>query len=221
MRTLVHLAILTAVAGMAPAPLAAQDHDFNISTRSDGPVRSCSDLQMTWDGQPAATSVDTLTATGSDLSVHAPKNGGVYVLGSPGRSDYSISACKAVARPMGRDASAALEKIRPAIAGKSVTRQRTGLRRLGRVLHRQCAREWKRRGRDDQRPGARGTDHGLDDGAGRQRSDPASSTSAGARRRRQSTGPSRMKGTTEPSSCTPRTVPSRSASRAIAGIPGR
>ena len=85
MRTLVHLAILTAVAGMAPAPLAAHDNDFNISTRTDGPVRSCSDLQMTWDGQPAVTSADTLTATGSDLSVHAPRNGGVYVLGSPGR----------------------------------------------------------------------------------------------------------------------------------------
>ena len=121
MRTLVHLAILTAVAGMAPAPLAAHDNDFNISTRTDGPVRSCSDLQMTWDGQPAATSADTLTATGSDLSVHAPRNGGVYVLGSPGRSDFSISACKAVARPIGRDATAALEKIRPAITGKSVT----------------------------------------------------------------------------------------------------
>ena len=34
MRTLIDLAILTAVAGTAPAPLAAQDHDFNISTRS-------------------------------------------------------------------------------------------------------------------------------------------------------------------------------------------
>ena len=121
MRTLVHLAILTAVAGMAPAPLAAHDNDFNISTRTDGPVRSCSDLQMTWDGQPAATSADTLTATGSDLSVHAPRNGGVYVLGSPGRSDFSISACKAVARPIGRDATAALEKTRPAITGKAVT----------------------------------------------------------------------------------------------------
>src|SRR6476620_329715 len=86
MRTLVHLAILTALAGTAPASLAAQDHDFNISTRTDGPVRSCSDLQMTWDGQPAATSVDTLTASGGELSVHAPKNGGIYILGTPGRS---------------------------------------------------------------------------------------------------------------------------------------
>jgi len=121
MRTLVHLAILTVVAGTAPASLAAHDHDFNISTRTDGPVRSCSDLQMTWDGRPAATSTDTLTATGSDLSVHAPNNGGVYILGSPGRSNFSISACKAVAKPMGSDATAALEKIRPAVTGTSVS----------------------------------------------------------------------------------------------------
>ena len=121
MRTLVHLAILTAVAGTAPASLAPRDHDFNISTTTDGPVRSCSDLHMTWDGQAAATSVDTLTATGSDLSVHAPKNGGVYILGTPSRSDFSIRACKAVAKPIGPDATAALEKIRPTIAGKSVT----------------------------------------------------------------------------------------------------
>src|SRR4051812_16509953 len=121
MRTLVHLAILTAIAGTAPARLAAHDRDFNISTRTDGPVRSCSDLHMTWDGQPAAVSADTLTATGSTLSVHAPNNGGVYILGSAGRSDFSISACKAVARPVGGDATAALAGIRPAVTGTTVS----------------------------------------------------------------------------------------------------
>ena len=118
MRTLVHLAILTAVAGTAPAPLAAHDRDFNVSVRSDGPVRSCSDLEMTWDGQPAATAVETLSSTGRDLSVHAPRNGGVYVLGSA-RSDFSISVCKGVAKPAS-EGTAALAKIRPSIAGSSV-----------------------------------------------------------------------------------------------------
>ena len=122
MRYLVHLATLTVGIGAAAATLAAHDHDFNISTRTDGPVRSCSDLDMTVDGQPAATSTETLTASGSELSVHAPKNGGVYILGSTGRSDFSISACKAVARPAGSsDAASALEKIHPSVNGKSVT----------------------------------------------------------------------------------------------------
>jgi hypothetical protein len=76
---------------------------------------------MTWDGQPAATAVDTLTATGRDLSVHAPRNSGVYILGSPGRSNFSISACKGVAKPSGSDATAALAKLRPSVSGKSVT----------------------------------------------------------------------------------------------------
>jgi hypothetical protein len=120
MRTLVHLAILTAVAGTAPAPLAAHNRDFNVSVRSDGPVRSCSDLEMTWDGQPAATAVDTLTAAGHDLSVHAPRNGGVYVFGTPGRSNFSISACKGVAKPKGDDATAALAKLRPSLAGPAL-----------------------------------------------------------------------------------------------------
>jgi hypothetical protein len=119
MRYLIHLAALTAV--IVAAPAAAHDHDFNISTRTEGPVRGCSDLQMNVDGQPAATSTETLRAAGTELSVHAPSNGGVYILGAAGRSDFSISACKAVARAAGPDATAALEKIRPSVTGTSVS----------------------------------------------------------------------------------------------------
>jgi hypothetical protein len=121
MRNLVHLAALTILAGSTPVPLAAHGQDFNISTRTDGPVRSCSDLEMTWDGQPAAIAVETLTAPGRDLSVHAPRNGGVYVLGTSGRSAFSISVCKGVAKPKGDDGTAALAKLHASIAGTSVT----------------------------------------------------------------------------------------------------
>lgn len=120
MRYLVHLAALTMLGGLAPSTLSAHDRDFNISTRSDGPVRSCGDLEMTWDGQPAATSVETLAAKGRDLSIRAPRNGGVYVFGASGRSGFAISACKGVAKPAGSDATAALATLRPALGGTSL-----------------------------------------------------------------------------------------------------
>ena len=121
MRYLVQMAALVAFAAMAPAPAAAHDHGVNVSTSSNGPVRSCSDLEMTFDGEPAATSIDQLTAAGGEtLSIQAPKNGGVYVYGSEGRSDFAIAACKAVARRAGTDATAALAQIRPAVTGRSV-----------------------------------------------------------------------------------------------------
>ena len=121
MRYLVQLAALTAFAGMAPATPAAHDHDVNISARTSGPVRSCSDLEMTFDGEPAATSVDQLTAAGEGtLSVHAPRNGGVFVLGSAGRRDFAITACKAVARQAGTEGTATLAEIHSAVTGRSV-----------------------------------------------------------------------------------------------------
>jgi hypothetical protein len=120
MRNLVCPAILILVVGIAPARISGHGHDFNISTRSDGPVRTCSDLEMTWDGQPAATAVDTLTANGHDLAVRAPRNGGVYILGASGRSNFSITACKGVAKPAGSDATASLAQLRPSLAGTSL-----------------------------------------------------------------------------------------------------
>jgi hypothetical protein len=121
MRHLVQIAILAIAAAMAPAPFDSHRPDLNISTQSHGPVRTCSDLEMTWDGQPAATAVETLTSTGRDLSVHAPRNGGVYILGASGRSNFSISACKGVAKSIGGDGTAALAKIHPSITGNSVS----------------------------------------------------------------------------------------------------
>ena len=121
MRFLVQLAALAAIAAGVPAAAATHTHGVNVSTSSNGPVRSCSDLEMTFDGEPAATSVDQLTdAGGGTLSIQAPNNGGVFVYGSAGRSDFAISACKGVARRAGSDATAALAQIRPAVAGHTV-----------------------------------------------------------------------------------------------------
>ena len=121
MRSLVQLAALAAFA-VAPLTAATHTHGVNVSTSSNGPVRSCSDLEMTFDGEPAATSVDQLTAGGGGtLSIQAPNNGGVFVYGSTGRSDFAISACKGVARRAGTEATAALAQIRPALNGRTVT----------------------------------------------------------------------------------------------------
>ena len=121
MRSLVQLAALAAIRGGPPAA-ATHTHGVNVSTSSNGPVRSCSDLEMTFDGEPAATSVDQLTAGGGGtLSIQAPNNGGVFVYGSAGRSDFAISACKGVARRAGTEATAALAQIRPALNGHTVT----------------------------------------------------------------------------------------------------
>jgi hypothetical protein len=70
---------------------------MNVSVRSDHDVRTCADLEVTFDGRPAVTAVDHLTApSGQKLTVHAARNGGVYVFGAA-RPDFAISACKAAA----------------------------------------------------------------------------------------------------------------------------
>src|SRR5690349_5685093 len=70
----------------APRPAAADG--MNVSVRSGETVRTCDDLDVTFDGRPAATAVDRLTAPGAQkLTVHASRNGGVYVFGGS-RSDF-------------------------------------------------------------------------------------------------------------------------------------
>jgi hypothetical protein len=122
MRSLVQLTLVAALATLGPATAASHTHGVTVSTTSNGPVRSCSDLEMTFDGEPAATAVDNLTAAGGGaLSIEAPNNGGVYVFGSAGRADFAISACKGVALRVGTEATAALAQIRPALNGRTVT----------------------------------------------------------------------------------------------------
>ncbi len=218
MRTLVYLAILTAVAGTAPAPLAAQDHDFNIHANR----RARPELQRPPDDVGRRAGRDVGRDTDGDrqrpVGARAEERRRLRP-GIPGRSDFSISACKAVARPIGRDATAALENPSSA-CGQVGQRQRTDsddwvvsfivdapangnveVETTNGPVHVEGIPVRRRRGPSTVRSGC--------------------STSAGARPRKRSTGPSRTKDTTATSNCTPRTVPSRSGCRAIAGIPGR
>src|SRR5919112_344726 len=85
---------------------------MQVSVRPGHEVRTCEDLEVTFDDRPAVTAVDHLTAPGAQkLTVHASRNGGVYVFGGA-RSDFAISACKAAAPGSGAGGADALDDVR-------------------------------------------------------------------------------------------------------------
>jgi hypothetical protein len=95
----------------------ASAHDMNVSVRSGHEARTCDDLEVTFDGQPAVTAVDRLTAPGTQkLSVQASRNGGVWVWGES-RQDFAISVCKAASRSR----AVSLEQIRGGLSGGTLT----------------------------------------------------------------------------------------------------
>jgi hypothetical protein len=94
--------------------------DMRVSVRPGHDVRTCEDLEVTFDDRPAVTTVDHLTAPGGQkLTVHASRSGGVYVFGGP-RSDFAISACKAAA-PGARGGASALDQVRASLSGGTLT----------------------------------------------------------------------------------------------------
>jgi hypothetical protein len=97
---------------------AAFADNMNVSVRPGHEVRTCDDLEVTFDGRPAVTAVDHLTAPGAQkLTVHASHNGGVYVFGGS-RTDFAISACKAAAPASG---AGALEQVHAGLNGGTLT----------------------------------------------------------------------------------------------------
>jgi hypothetical protein len=90
---------------------------MSVRTRSGADVRTCDDLEVTFDGRTAATAFDRLTAPGAQkLSVEAARNGGVYVRGAS-RPDFDISVCKAAAP----DRAGALDQVRAGVSGGTLT----------------------------------------------------------------------------------------------------
>jgi hypothetical protein len=115
---------IAAAALLASLPLvqrSALAHDMQVSVRPGHEVRTCEDLDVRFDGQPAVTAVDHLTAPGAQkLTVHASRNCGVYVAGGA-RPDFAISVCKAAA-PTSTDSSASsLEQVRATLSGGTLT----------------------------------------------------------------------------------------------------
>jgi hypothetical protein len=94
----------------------ASADDMQVSVRPGHEVRTCEDLEVTFDGRAAVTAVDRLTAPGGQkLTIQASRNGGVYVWGGS-RSDYAISVCKAAA-PEGSP----LEQVRGTLSGGTLS----------------------------------------------------------------------------------------------------
>ena len=115
MRYPIATAALLASLSLGQAPAFADD--MNVSVRSGHEVRTCGDLEVTFDGRPAVTAVDQLTAPAAQkLTVHGSRNGGVYILGET-RQDFSISVCKAAA---GGSASA-LDQVKASLSGGTLT----------------------------------------------------------------------------------------------------
>ena len=112
-------AVLLASLALVQRPAFGQD--MNVSVRSGHEVRTCEDLEVTFDDRPAVTAVDHLTAPGAQrLTVHASRNGGVYVFGGT-RQDFAISACKAAAPASAGGGASSLEQVRASLSGGTLT----------------------------------------------------------------------------------------------------
>lgn len=114
------IAAVALLASLALAVPSVSAEGLQVNVRSNGrEVRTCDDLEVTFDGRPAATAVDHLTAPGArKLTVRASRNGGVYVYGGS-RQDYAISVCKAAAPSAGGAGS--LDQVRASLSGGTLT----------------------------------------------------------------------------------------------------
>ena len=109
------LATAAALVSVSLAPHAASADGLRVSVRPGQEVRTCADLEVRFDGQPAATAAETLSAPGTQkLAVEAARNGGVYVWGGA-RADFGIQVCKAAAP------SASLDQVRASLNGGRLT----------------------------------------------------------------------------------------------------
>jgi hypothetical protein len=114
------IAAAALLASLALVPQPASAHDMKVSVRTGHEVRTCEDLEVTFDDRPAVTAVDRLTAPGAQkLTVQASRNGGVYVFGGA-RQDFAISACKAAA-PASAGGASSLEQVRASLSGGTLT----------------------------------------------------------------------------------------------------
>ena len=107
------------LASLALVPPVAAAEGVNVNVRNSRDVRTCADLEVTFDGRPAVTAVDQLTAPGAQkLTVHGSRNGGVYVVGGA-RTDFAISVCKAAAPASAGGSS--LDQLRASLSGGTLS----------------------------------------------------------------------------------------------------
>jgi len=107
------------LASLALVPQRAAAEGMNVHVRDGREVRTCADLEVTFDGRPAVTATDQLTAPGGQkLTVHGSRNGGVYVYGGT-RTDFAISVCKAAAPGSGGGSS--LDQLKAGVSGGTLS----------------------------------------------------------------------------------------------------
>lgn len=115
MRCSIAAAALLAPLTLVPRPALA--HDMSVQVRPGHEVRTCDDLEVTFDDRPAVTATERLTAPGAKLTVHASRNGGVYVNGGS-RQDFAISVCKAAAPAGG---AGVLDQLKASLSGGTLS----------------------------------------------------------------------------------------------------
>jgi hypothetical protein len=129
--------MLTAVALLAVGtlPLSAKSHYNGLNTRSNGEVRTCSDLKITSENETVARGEEQFTVanTGSALHVNPGGNGGVVVRGSD-RGDFQVTVCKAATGSDEAGAKAVLGQISARATGNEIVAQGPSERWLVYVL---------------------------------------------------------------------------------------
>jgi hypothetical protein len=90
------IALVLAIPALALAAPALAGNSTSTHTRSV--VRTCSDLVITFEDEPAAVSEEVLIVKDTELTARAGDNGGVYVFAED-RGDFSIKVCRAAQRP--------------------------------------------------------------------------------------------------------------------------
>jgi len=116
-------AAVTVALALGSLSLVTDEHhsqNVTVHTPDDRSPRTCADLVVTFDDQPAATAEDHLTVPrpSGALNLRAPSSGGIFVVGAS-RADFAVTVCKAVA-PSG-DTNAALASIRASAAAGTVS----------------------------------------------------------------------------------------------------
>lgn len=113
------LLLLAACALFPVAALAGhgKEHGHGISTSSHGALTTCDDWEVTFDGERAIVTSETMEIAGSTLAVEAAKNGGATIRGGSGRG-FSVTLCRAASPSLGAGAAS---QIRLSRSGSTLT----------------------------------------------------------------------------------------------------
>lgn len=99
MRRLLLLTLLAAIPAVAHDHGSHRNHDGSTSMwfdDHDGAAVTCNDLNVTFDGQRAEVTTETVAVRGNRLRIVSSQNGGIRVIGADD-GNWNVQACKAVA----------------------------------------------------------------------------------------------------------------------------